>query len=257
MHTILIIKCALINILHAYYRKVLKLYCDTFRPIAARNALCHSSRSEALPKPRDRLLLGWDGEPLTNFGSKVNQFFLRVGNVNVTSTCLRALMETNIQEHLVKNKIDESMATDLSRQIGHSRETAQRCYVLTDNNRVVKNTKLATRQMGLDPGSDSDSDNGHSSINSNSEEIFHTRNWGIAHPSYLSSHTRIKFSKAELKYLVAIAESFGNKALPSDFVKYCHQRIIEDDDATPIFHERHTLKAARLRSALKKLGYVK
>ena len=68
---------------------------------------------------------------------------------------------------------------------------------------------------------------------------------------------KVYFSKAEKQYLRSKVYDLPHDhvsrkpILPNNFVSKCWKFIMKDDLAIPTFHERHILKADRLRSCLK------
>ena len=139
--------------------------------------------------------------------------------------------------------------------IGHSQKTAKKHYLLADNHRAANVARKAQRKLGIE-FSDSESDNDDTVL---APTNYQPKPWGTAHPCYLvPPHKKAYFSKEEKSYLWAKVyecpqynNSPGKKKLSHNFVSGTWKFIIKDDLAVPIFHERHILKADRLRSCLK------
>jgi hypothetical protein len=72
--------------------------------------------------------------------------------------------------------------------------------------------------------------------------------WGKDHPDF--GKKRARFSVAELAYMSKLIQRFdANDCI--NFVSICLRLIREDPDAIDIFHERHVVDSARLRSGFR------
>jgi hypothetical protein len=71
------------------------------------------------------------------------------------------MFETLSAEKLATNEISQVQADAISRVIGHSKLTAQKCYVASDTFRAVQNCHLASKALGCEDDNDdyTDTDN--------------------------------------------------------------------------------------------------
>ena len=163
------------------------------------------------------------------------------------------MFETLSAEKLATNEISQAEASAISRIIGHSKETAAKCYVATDSFRAVQNCHSASKALGCD---DENDENDEVSIQ---PAVYVPKAYGSNHPKFHSENcNRVLFSNMELEVLEKIVQDKKiNNHIPDNIASICLKEIQANEEYISIFHKRHILNTARLRSALKKMGHVR
>ena len=83
------------------------------------------------------------------------------------------------------------------------------------------------------------------------------KQFGELHPDYENDTKRIRFSEEEKRILSQIVEDNKiNNKVPPNVSSRCLKIIWADPHFVKVFHVRHVLSSARLRSCLRILGYV-
>jgi hypothetical protein len=113
-----------------YY--LLSTHRDVFRPIAA----SHFRSSPAHPTPTDLMFITWEGKP-DDPGTKITQWIKRYMGLNMSSTDLRKLVETTVNQLLKKGKISGEAAAACNSINGHTGQVAMDFYTLEDRTREI------------------------------------------------------------------------------------------------------------------------
>ena len=83
------------------------------------------------------------------------------------------------------------------------------------------------------------------------------KQFGELHPDYENDTKRIRFSEEEKRILSQIVENNKiNNKVPPNVASRCLKIIWANPHYVKVFHVRHVLSSARLRSCLRILGYV-
>lgn len=178
---------------------------------------------------------------------------------------LRRNMETISNDALQDGLITLEQAEGASRLIGHGREVAKTCYVLNDTYRSVKQVREIENQLGIVSVSDYSDEYSNTTRTEETQNIninvlpktYKAKPWGTDHPDFDNKSNRVRFSDAEKQYLTNLVEQKKTDSIiPINIASVCWTIIHKSDDAVPIFHVRHILTAARLRSCLRALKFV-
>ena len=210
-------------------RELLDVYLELLRPFVNNKRKIHRD---------DKLWLNYNGHPLTGIGRLIKRWHLK-NNLNINTTRLRRIVETETEELLKDGKISTAQRASIAVISGHGVGTARDYYVRSDMDADVKRAKAAF-------GMSSNLDN---IIDPTRAAVYVTEPWGAEHPSP-SKSTRAEWSEAEVKYLTDLVETISAERYgkSTNMMAECLKRIRKDSNARVIFHERHVLTTDRLRS---------
>ena len=212
-------------------KEILVLYLKYFRPRVV------SSRST----PNEPLFLTFQGLPDKRLGRHVTEFFAPRLGIHITTTLIRVLVETTVEERYRSGEITLDQREAMSAISGHSSKIVKEHYLRLNVAEQLEKAKVA---MGM-----SDS----VPVPTNEPKMpVPLKDWGTAHPQYECTHTnaRIKYSVEEDAYLLDMAQDMmrSDGTLPDRFTSLALKTIREDPNATAIFHLKHIFNADRLRS---------
>jgi hypothetical protein len=211
-------------------KEILSLYMKYFRPRVV------SSR----PTPNDVLFLTFQGTPDRRLGRHVTAFFkLRLG-IHITTTLIRVLVETTVEEKYRSGEITLDQREAMSVISGHSSKIVKDHYLRLNVAEQLEKAKVAMGMSDAEPAPTNEP-----------KMPVKLKDWGTAHPQYnCGPHDRIKYSEEEDAYLLDLAQDMmrSDGTLPERFTSLALKAIKEDPNATAIFHLKHIFSADRLRS---------
>jgi hypothetical protein len=181
-------------------------------------------------------------------------------------------MESLSADRLASNRITQIQAEAVSRVIGHSKQTAQKHYIMADTFRAVQNCNIANKAICDNNLGDDDNDNSNNNNNDDDDDDdddgdtliepakYVAKDYGNKHPNYSSENSRVPFSQQEreaLQQIVNEKRKNNHNLLPGNIASLCLKEIHTNPAYVSIFHRRHITNTSRLRSALKHMGIVK
>jgi len=215
-------------------KEILSIYLKFFRPRV----------TNARPCPNDPLFLTYQGTPDKRLGRHVTAFFAPRLGINITTTLIRALVETTVEDKYRSGEITLDQREAMSAISGHSSKIVKDHYLRLNVADQLEKAKIA---MGM-----SDAVSTPTTV---PKALVKLKDWGTAHPQYecTNHNARIKFSAEEDAYLLDLAQDMMriDGSLPDRFTSLALKAIKADPDATAIFHLRHVFSADRLRARLR------
>jgi hypothetical protein len=212
---------------------------------------------DGMPQAAEPLWITYDGEPIRNVGRHVTAFFQRQLGLHITTSAIRALVETKARELLDANQITAAEREAVSNVNGHSSQTVKAHYLYldrakdVDDSRVVFSKLRETLESPQYPNASAEQSNQFEwSTETNVQYI----NWGHQHPDYAKTTGRVRWTVAELKYIKDwLLINAGEGGIYEGRINICsmlHKYITRangDETAIPIFHALHILNACKLR----------
>jgi hypothetical protein len=215
-------------------KEILAMYMKFFRPRVVTSRPC----------PNDPLFITFHGHPDLRLGRHVTDFFASRLGINITTTLIRSLVESTVEQRYRSGEITLEQREAMSVISGHSNKIAKEFYVRENVSGRLEMAKVA---MGT-------SDAANLAMAQLKQPV-KLKDWGTAHPQYecTGSNPRIKFSEDEDAYLLDLTEDMlqSDGTLPDRFSSQVLKIIKADPDATAIFHLRHIFNADRIRSRLR------
>jgi hypothetical protein len=217
------------------FKELLQIYIDRIRPVAA----AHNHKKD-MTNPDAPLFLTFKGKAEKGISRRITRYFEKGMGLHITSTMIRAVMETTGHDKMVSGEITSEMRKAVSQVNTHSSAITQDYYQLSN---MVQD---ANRVLGVFDPNDT-----NSAIPAPIPVVYVKKTWGSSHPIVKSDQRntrRAVFSTAELKYMTNLILTIPQG---TNFVARCLHHIVRDPEATLIFHERHTLKTDRLRAGFR------
>jgi integrase len=94
----------------------------------------------------DYAFINLKGKRLPQLGKYLTEFFVRFG-LWITTTDIRSLWETTIEDLHFDNKISSSQRDDAARLVGHSTVTARQTYVKNDTRRRASEINRVVQRL--------------------------------------------------------------------------------------------------------------
>jgi hypothetical protein len=219
-------------------RSLLNIYLKVLRPSV--------SPTNAQPRPDDAMFLNFNGTAFTNISRLVASYFRVKAGLKITTTTLRAIVETECANRRARGEITDAERTSISVIVGHGNKTAKDDYVRTDLDADVKRARLA---FGVDVEVVAAVEESLPSL------LPKVDKWGTEHPDRENTG-RARWTTDEKEYLQSLAESLlaENSELYKDrLMSECLKRIKADRDTRRFFHARHIHDCGRLRAGYRLL----
>ena len=181
----------------------------------------------------------------------VIRFFRRTLGLHITTTRVRAIVETSSEQLRENGDITEADRTSILNINGHSGATAEKHYVKKTRMGDVSNAQhvfeklLPNQDASAFPTQDSSavlSQMGYVRDVVAAPAIMPTA--GTLHPHFTSANKRVPWSAAELNYVGSWCTANSHVC---NVVAKCLQSIKNDPSVLPIFHPIHIADSARLR----------
>jgi hypothetical protein len=120
--------------------KLMVMYKTIFRPVAEMNCVRYGHSKT------NRLWLNWNGSVMDKgqLGRHLTAFFKSQLQLHITTTTIRAIVETAAEDALRKGVIDQTKRAAISNVNGHSGATTQRHYVMQSRIADVHNGRAGT-----------------------------------------------------------------------------------------------------------------
>ncbi len=121
--------------------KLVVMYKTIFRPVAEMNCIRYGHSKT------DRLWLNWNGSVMDKgqLGRHLTAFFKSQLQLHITTTTIRAIVETAAENALRKGVIDQTLRAAISNVNGHSGATTLRHYVMQSRIDDVHNGRAGTK----------------------------------------------------------------------------------------------------------------
>ena len=225
-------------------KKLIRLYLKVLRPM-----VCGGIE----PNDNDFLFLAFNGQPETKAGSKVSEFFSKSIGIWITTTMIRALVETEADDAHDAGDISPSAKASIHFINGHSASTAKAFYVKKSIGKQIERSREFFQARELDLSSeqvvDSDEDSEH-------DGLFTPRArqapWGQNHPCQDMHCERVPFSKRELQHIgKEYRRIIAHNPACKNVLKLMLDAIKADDEMMKDFHPRHIHNTTRLTPGLK------
>ncbi len=236
--------------------ELLRIYVDFVRPVAA---------STQVEKPTDFLFIKWKDNDVINLGRSITSFFKIHTELNMTTSTLRALVETFAESQYRDGLITLTERRAVESVNGHSSAVVEKHYLQLDRTADVFNSRTVIER--LIPHLNNSVN--HSPLSTAIEEIptplplpstwlvrdnLKHVDWGTQHPCYTKvKPAKVPWSKEEIDYI-----EHWSLLQPDDdmgkFASRCLEEIRKDPRAVPIFHKHHVFSASRMRNGLNALA---
>ena len=129
--------------------RLIKIYASVFRPLAA--------NAHLLQNPTDPLWLTFDGEKDDSIGHKVTQNFAEDMQLHITTTIIRSLVETTIDQAFVQGRVSLEEKCAVQAVNGHTSQVVKDYYVRKDRARDVYHARSGfASALGLQMSSSSE-----------------------------------------------------------------------------------------------------
>jgi hypothetical protein len=181
--------------------------------------------------------LTYEGLPEQNIGRHITAYFRSTLNLNVTTTSIRSLVETTVDQQATAGTVTMEQRTAVSAINGHSSKITEEHYVRKNYSTIVAHGRAA---FGMEP------------LQLPAPVPVQAEKWGAVHPDSESTR-RARWTQDEKEYLQEVAFQL----LRDDFtrnspmlVSLCLKAIKADKRSRPIFHVRHILTTDRLKAGL-------
>ena len=223
-------------------RYLLRVYLDVFRP------------KQYGSRPCDLLFISFEGKPVS-FGKLVVRFFKRTLNLHITTTRIRAIVETATEELHSIGGISQADRTSVSNISGHNHATATKFYVKkTRMNDVQHSTSVFNKILPtqLSDSMSYEEDLSTHSVMKTFADLEKNKDdavvaiAGCEHKSFESNMRRVPWSEFEISYVGNWCTK--NKDL-FNVVAHCLKEIYSTPSVLTKFHPRHIENSARLRHA--------
>jgi hypothetical protein len=272
--------------------KLLKVYLETFRPIAQDN-IDDAGTKEKASMDNAPLFLTWFGNMEQRIGYRVTAFFKETIGIPISTTSIRSLVETESDQAFKKGLLDLETKESIHSLNGHSGRTSKDYYQKEIRARDVRNARIAFNTLTGHPSSssttssnpttphnipatphntfndeDDDTDNDIGSRFSNivtvpmeqwdnqaAAPVYNAADdWGLDHPEKDSENKhKIKWSEAEINYIGRFT-NYYNQHYPGNrnVMAECLNHLRVTPTARRIFHPHHTVDSARMRSGFER-----
>jgi hypothetical protein len=220
------------------FRHLLNIYVTHFRPK-------HFGLA-----PGDSLFVSLNNKAI-RVGTMVIRFFRRTLGLHITTTRVRAIVETSSEQLRENGDITEADRTSILNINGHSGATADKHYVKKTRMGDVSNAQhvfdklLPNHDVNAFPAQDSSALLNHMSYARDAvvaPPIMPVA--GNLHPHFASTNKRVPWSAAELNYVGSWCTANSHLC---NVVAKCLHSIKNDPLVLPIFHPIHIADSARLR----------
>lgn len=208
--------------------ELLTMYIDVVRP-----KLLQLYNLEANPSSPG--LLNFDGVSALDVGRRVTEFYSDHLGLHITTTAIRSIVETDMEDRYRNNDIDFNTRVAVMNLGGHSSATTRDHYIRRQRDEETELVNRAWRQP--QPGM------GCVSTPSRIEPDV-----GIAHEYHGVDRERIPWSKAEKVWLLQ-----WRKLNQSSSASQCLAAIRETAASRQLFHKHHVEDAAKLAYGLAKI----
>lgn len=230
------------------------------------------------PNANDPLFLNFQGKAEMDIGRSVTQFFMEHLLINITTTKIRSLIETESEDLFQKQIITQEQRESVKHINGHSSRIVDDFYVKRSRIKDVSNARCAMNSLKdfnspdrnnrnnlVEDRSSQDSSNlridlpfgefqSPVRIDTITDDIYdfsepndslQHAEWGSNHPNQNKLAKRVQWSKDELDYLRKIVSRTNSSS-----ASRCLKEIKSDPSSYPIFHVHHILNSTRLRTGL-------
>jgi len=211
-------------------KEILSVYLKFFRPRVTNARSC----------PNDPLFLTFQGTADRQLGRHVTAFFKPRLGIHITTTLIRVLVETTVEERYRSGEITLDQREAMSAISGHSSRIVKDHYLKLNITDQLEKAKVA---MGMSDAVPAPTNEPKLPVK--------LKDWGTAHPQYeCGLHNKVKYSEEEDAYLLDLAQDMmrSDGTLPDRFTSLALKAIKEDPNATAIFHLKHISSPDRLRS---------
>lgn len=201
--------------------------------------------------PNEHLFLTYNGKAENDIGRHVTQFFLHHLKLNITTTKIRSLIETETEEKFQLNQISKAERESIMNINGHNPTTVKNHYIKRDRVRDVHNAAAALSTITNPTALDIDEVNIDNIIPAENDWINERpqyADWGKGHPNQNPDAKRVQWSKDELSYI-----SNWIKKNKSTSASHCLKAIMTDTLCYEIFHINHILNSTRLRTGIERV----
>jgi len=184
------------------------------------------------------VFINYRGEKYCSLDKNISAWF-RKHSFNVTTTTLRSLSDTQTHELLQHGRISSAFEESMMEINGHSSQMSKDHYRRNSLKAHVQNGNAIFDIIRTEPMPEN-------SIFAGTSSTTVRLNYGIEHNQYGKEGKRIKWSAAEINYLVAL---FNRQDIKNSSRPYilCLEIIKQDPYAQRIFHPHHVSSHQRLR----------
>lgn len=254
--------------LHNASFELFQVYLNTVRPQVQR----------ATPgSTEESLWIKFDGTAITNVGKLVKRYFVRKLNVGVTTTTIRSLVETEVDQLHKRGRITTEQKESVQNINGHTSETTRAYYLMEDRAADVQRTKgVLTSDIDtlLEVFATEMTEDEMQGPQEEPPAVQVTPmtvtqpappptppaalpqapvlDWGTIHPDYNTTKPTATWTIAEKHFVGTWCANFRQEHPgSSNAVAKCLKHIQAHPEAISIFHQYHTLDCTRLRNGLR------
>lgn len=220
-------------------------------------------RPKMMENSDDLLFITFNGTPL-RVGRFVTAFFKRALGLNISTTRIRCIVETESSDLLLKGEIDQEARDSVLAVNGHSSITSQKFYQKRSRNRDVRLVQKVHSKLIASPDSAVDSDSEEtidcvrevfltperspvSSASSVLEPVSNV-NVGVLHPCYDVTGRKVTWSATEVNIVGTWCTQHLRQHPESiNVVSNCLRYILSNSNVRQYFHPHHVVDSTRLR----------
>lgn len=230
----------------------------------------------SVPNPNDKLWLTHEGKPDNSVGGRVISFFRREIRLHITTTAIRSLVETTMDDLHESGVITHQQKASVQAINGHTSAVASDYYIHKARGADVAHARSAFALLGgpdgqlAPPLGSLTQENLQQTFEVSANELptsapplsplplpvkWQARSkatalqFGTSHPDFDSPSMRAKWTEEEMNYITQWCDrEMQRNPNTKNVIAKCLKFIMNDPLALPIFHPIHILDSSRLRN---------
>ncbi len=215
-------------------------------------------RPKLMEQPNDPLFITFNGKPL-RVGRFVTAFFKRTLGLNINTTRIRCIVETESSALLLRGEINDEARDSVLTVNGHSSITSKKFYQKRSRTKDIVLVEQVHSKLVSIPTKMHDESVSECYHDVDAEEVMipislistipsSCSNVGIMHPCFNATGRRVTWSAAEVKIVGAWCTQHQQQHPESvNIVSNCLRYILNDPNIRQHFHPHHVVDSTRLR----------